>query len=74
MNSEEIRKLPVPGATGNVFDALKPEYSNGLILREIAAQLADLNENIRAKSLTAECEAHVHISGGDYRDTGAGLP
>lgn len=57
MNSEEIRKEPV-------------SYGFGIFLREIAAQLSELNETLKAKSFTATCDAHLHVYGDESERDG----
>jgi len=62
MNSEQIRKMPIPNANGNVFDIMKPEVFQNTILREIAAQLADLNAQLASGRTEFNCNTRPNHS------------
>lgn len=76
MNSEKIREKFNHHLDARINDEAMTSSQTKLywltylceIQSEIAAQLADLNENIKNKPLTATCHAHVTIDGGspDY--------
>ena len=77
MTSKEIRGEHPPRSDRRAgtmqYDSDTNDYLRfqGEMLREIAAQLADLNENLKGKSLTAHCDAHVYIGGGrEYEERG----
>jgi hypothetical protein len=58
MKTDEIRQTDICAQVGGGFDAGRPEFW----LREIAAQLAELNANLRAihpeLNMPEECQKH----------------
>jgi hypothetical protein len=49
MNAKEIRKIKIASEFSKL-DSDVPEVVAAVLLREIAAQLAELNENLRVKT------------------------
>ena len=64
MNSEQIRKMCLGD---NIFSNMFAQADQPVLylLRELTAQVAELNETIKAKQLTASCDAHLHVYGDD---------
>ena len=64
MNSEQIRNIAIGGSgLSDLFS--QSSHPECYLLRELTAQIAELNETIKAKQLTAHCAAHVYIGGDD---------
>ena len=77
MTADEIQKKPLE-LVKKIAHASREDQVTSIIscacfemFVEIAAQLSELNENLKAKSLTAQCDAHVHLDVRRYeRGTG----